>query len=87
MCKRIDISPSWFALIGFLLASLADFPCSAQPPHGKLRPPLMPDATLPGDRYRQSSSRDSHHTAVLTSSNCFRHFIGGFLAVLFLPDT
>jgi hypothetical protein len=78
---------SWFALIGFLLASLGDFPGSAYPPHGKLRPPLMPDAAPPVNRFRQSLSRSSHHAAVLTSSHRFRHFNGGFLAVLFLPDT
>jgi len=30
--KCIDISLSWITLIGFLLASLEDFPCSAYPP-------------------------------------------------------
>ena len=78
---------SWFALIGFLLASLEDFPYSAYPPHGKLWPPLMPDAAPPVNRYRRSLSRNSHHAAVLTSSHRFRHFNGGFLSVLFLPDT
>ena len=38
---------------------------SAQPPHGKLRPPLMPDAAPPVNRYRRNSSRSNNNSAVL----------------------
>ena len=44
---------------------------------GKLRPPLMPDAASPVNRFRRSLSRGHNQTAVLTSSNRFRHFNGG----------
>jgi len=54
---------------------------------GKLRPPLIPDAAPHVNRFRQSLSRCNDHAAVLTSSHCFRHFIRGSLAVLFMPDT
>jgi len=85
--KCIDISFSWVPLIGFLLASLEDFPCSANRLLGKLRPPLMRDAAPPVNRSRRSLYRSSSHAAVLTSSHSFRHFNSGSLAVLFSPDT
>src|SRR5450631_774129 len=47
----------------------------------------MPDADPPVNRFRRSLSRSSDNAAVLTSFNRFRHFNGGSLAVLFLPDT
>ena len=53
----------------------------------KLRPPLMPDAAPPVNRFRRSLSRSNNHAAVLTSSYCFRHFNSGFLLVLFLSHT
>src|SRR5271156_3185191 len=54
---------------------------------GKLRPPLMPDAAPPVNRFRRSYSRSNLPPAVLTSSLTFRHFSRGSLAVLFLPVT
>ena len=47
------------------LASEFRFPRSAQSPHGKLRPPLMPDAAPPVNRYRRNSSRSNSNSAVL----------------------
>jgi len=47
----------------------------------------MPDAAPPVNRFRRSFARSNNHAAVLTSSNCFRHFNSGSFAVLFLPDT
>src|SRR5215831_1926881 len=55
-------------LVASPLASKFRVPRSVQPPHGKLRPPLMPDAAPPVNRYRRSSSRSSDKSAVLTSS-------------------
>src|SRR5215472_8748981 len=54
---------------------------------GKLRPPLMPDAAPPVNRFRRSLSRDNDSPTVLTSSLRLRHFHSGSLAVLFLPVT
>ena len=60
------LSPSWFwPLVASPLASKFRFPRSAQPPHGKLRPPLMPDAAPPVNRYRRNSSRSNSNSAVL----------------------
>src|SRR5262249_36703677 len=52
-------------LVASPLTSDLRFPRSVQLPHGKLRPPLMPDATPPVNRYRRSLSRSSYTAAVL----------------------
>jgi hypothetical protein len=60
------LSPSWFFHLWLLrLASKFRFPRSVQLPHGKLRPPLMPDAAPPVNRYRRSLSRSNNNSAVL----------------------
>src|SRR5215510_12333684 len=52
-------------LVASPLASKFRVPRSVQPPHGKLRPPLMPDAAPPVNRYRRSLSRSNNNSAVL----------------------
>ena len=60
------LSPSWFFHLWLLrLASKFRFPRSVQPPHSKLRPPLMPDAAPPVNRCRRSLSRSNNNSAVL----------------------
>ena len=60
------LSPSWFLHLWlFRLHRSLRFPRSVQLPHGKLRPPLMPDAAPPVGRYRRSLSRSSYKAAVL----------------------
>src|SRR5262249_28954978 len=60
------------------LTSDLRFPRSFHPPHGKLRPPLMPDAAPPVGRYRRSLSRSSYTAAVLdVVLGTFRHFNSG----------
>ncbi len=53
------------------LASDFRFPRSTHPPHGKLRPPLMPDAAPPVNRYRRNSSRSNSNSAVLAITSNF----------------
>ena len=75
-------------LVASPLTSDLRFPRSVQLPHGKLRPPLMPDAAPPVSRYRRSLSRSSYKPRFWTSSKVsFRHFNSGSLAVFFLPVT
>src|SRR5215510_860423 len=52
-------------LVASPLASKFRVPRSVQPPHGKLRPPLVPDAAPPVNRYRRSLSRGNNNSAVL----------------------
>src|SRR5262245_41702940 len=52
-------------LVASPLASKFRVPRSVQPPHGKLRPPLVPDAAPPVNRYRRSLSRSNNNSAVL----------------------
>src|SRR5262249_62210410 len=52
-------------LVAYPLASKFRVPRSVQLPHGKLRPPLMPDAAPPVSRYRRSYSHSSYTAAVL----------------------
>src|SRR5262245_32155130 len=60
------LSPSWFCHLWlFRLHRSLRFPRSIQLPHGKLRPPLMPDAAPPVSRYRRSLSHSSYKAAVL----------------------
>src|SRR5262245_65606859 len=60
------LSPSWFFHLWlFRLHRSLRFPRSVQLPHGKLRPPLMPDAAPPVSRYRRSLSHSSYKAAVL----------------------
>src|SRR5262250_1338549 len=60
------LSPSWFFHLWlFRLHRSLRFPRSVQLPHGKLRPPLVPDAAPSVSRYRRSLSHSSYKTAVL----------------------
>src|SRR5215469_10343698 len=52
-------------LVASPLASEFRVPRSIQPPHGKLRPPLMPDAAPPVGRFRRSFSHGNFHSVVL----------------------
>ena len=56
-----------FLYDSFIRSNMPVYPgaYSAQPPHGKLRPPLMPEATPPVNRYRRSSSGGNYNSAVL----------------------
>jgi len=58
--------PRGSATCGFSVCiGVSGFPRSVQLPHGKLRPPLMPDAAPPVSRYRRSYSHSSYKAAVL----------------------
>jgi len=84
------LSSSWFLpLVTSPFTSASRFPRSIQPPlpgSAQLYA-CMPDATPSVSRLRRSLSHDLLTTVVLTSSDYFRHEIGGSLAVLFLEVT
>src|SRR5262245_14230627 len=62
-------------LVASPLASKFRVPRSVQPPHGKLRPPLVPDAAPSVNRYRRSLSRGNNNSAVLDIVSCVRQVL------------